>query len=300
MIESQGAALVIMATFNGEHYVREQLDSIYNQLKVSVSVICHDDGSTDSTVDILAEYSASKGLILLRDDFRGGSAAKNFRHLMNSVDPNGYDVVLFADQDDIWFDNKVFVALEKVRQGVSLYSSALAPFSDDGAQYSALKATVNLKRYDHLFQGLSAGCTYAMSVSFFKEVQSIIAGPWFDRNDFSHDWLVYTIARSRNASIFHDPRPMIRYRQHAMNVQGASAGIGGVFYRLRNINAGWYSGQISFNKTLFLPDSKEFRIIRAFEQGDLWTLLANITHLRRSIHECVAVICLSILGRTGR
>lgn len=294
------SALVLMATFNGERYLRDQLNSIYEQDGVKITVVCRDDGSTDCTLDILAEFSRNKGLLVLKDAHKCGSAAKNFRRLILDSDAEHYDIVLLSDQDDIWLRDKVSTALRYVRSGVALFSSSLIPFSDSGRRSRVLKQSVKYTKFDHLFQGLSAGCTYGMSMGLFSEVRSIIGNNWFETNDFSHDWLVYTVARSRDLRIHHRSSPLVLYRQHDNNVQGASYGISGLLYRLKNINTGWYSAQISINKLLFHSASAEVELITAFENRNVLKLVANITQLRRSIFESIALILLSIFGGRRR
>ena len=290
-------AVILLATYNGASFLREQLDSLYRQVGISVKVIARDDGSSDGTVDILREYGEKFGLILVSDDYAGGSGAKNFRRLLLTLDPAAHSVFLFADQDDIWMSDKVSKAASKVSQGVDLYSSALHTFTTDTSVVRPLKSEVRPTKYDHLFQGLSAGCTYAMSSMLVRSLVRVLSDPWFETNDFSHDWLVYTVARSEGMQIFHDSEASIFYRQHAGNVQGAAAGASGIAYRLRNIGVGWYEGQIIKNKDLCQADSEELKIVEAFERGEWWSLIKNAMHLRRSLVESFVVVLFSVLRR---
>ncbi len=94
---------VCMATFNGEKYLREQLNSILRQLSTTDELVISDDGSVDSTWNILLEYAQQDSRIkLLKGPQRG--LIQNFAHAIEQA--NG-EIIFLADQDDVWLDNKV-------------------------------------------------------------------------------------------------------------------------------------------------------------------------------------------------
>lgn len=290
---------VLLATYNGEDYLIEQLDSIFSQIGVSVTVYVRDDGSSDSTVSMLETYENQSGrLILLKDIVGGGSAALNFREIILNVDVSEYSCVCFADQDDIWLPEKIRYGLEKVVGGCDLYSSSLTSFSEGNSSLETIKGRVVFKEYDYLFQGLSAGCTYILSPSFYAFVKSQIESHKDILDDgFSHDWLIYTMARSFKYIIYHDSSSKILYRQHRLNVQGSLTGIQGVFYRAKNIWAHWYYGQIMFNSNFIKNTPDEVIILNALKSKDIVFLLRNFLKFRRGFLECVALLIFSLLRK---
>lgn len=290
---------VLLATYNGEDYLAEQLDSIFSQVGVAVTVYARDDGSSDSTVSILESYAESgRPIKLLSGIDGGGSAAKNFKELILNADIASDSCVCFADQDDIWLPMKLKTAVDIMDQGYDLYSSALTVFSIEKDGMSTLKGKVVFKEYDYLFQGLSAGCTYMLSPSFYSFVKSQIKNNK-DVLDvmFSHDWLIYTMARSFKYSIYHDPSSKILYRQHSSNVQGSLTGIQGVLYRAKNIWANWYYDQIIFNRNFIKNTSDEVIILNAVESKDILFLIRNCLKFRRSFLECIALLIFSLLRK---
>lgn len=291
------AAIVMLATYNGEDFLREQLDSIFGQVGVAPIVYCRDDGSTDSTLEILLEYEKTHNLKIVRDDFVGGSAAKNFRHLAMYVDHNEAEYFFFSDQDDVWLEDKMLTAVQQLKAGNCLYSSALTPVYPNGRKVKDLKGVVVRKSYDHLFQGLSAGCTYALAQPFFLSLKEAFADSWFDEEEFSHDWLIYTLARTSDRKIFHDSESHIRYRQHAANVQGAATGLGGVIYRIKNLQSGWYVGQIIKNIEYCHARPDELAVLSAFKNGEWWKLIGKTSELRRSVFEGFVIVLLSLFRR---
>ena len=95
--------LVLMSTYNGEKYLREQIDSILGQRGVEVSLLVRDDGSTDATLTTLDEYKESGRL----DYYCGNNLgpARSFMHLLQNAPAS--DFYAFSDQDDKWMDDKL-------------------------------------------------------------------------------------------------------------------------------------------------------------------------------------------------
>ena len=108
---------ILLATYNGEKFLAEQLDSLFSQTYSDFIIYAHDDGSTDQTVGILHQYQNKypEKLIILDYEPTGG-AKNNFYSLMQRVDADYY---MFCDQDDIWLPFKVDVSLKKI-QGMEL------------------------------------------------------------------------------------------------------------------------------------------------------------------------------------
>jgi glycosyltransferase involved in cell wall biosynthesis len=103
---------VCLATYNGEKYIKEQLDSILMQLNASDEVVISDDHSTDSTVAVIQSINDSRIQLHFNDKNNKGYT-KNFENALKNA--NG-DVIFLSDQDDVWMPNKVssiLVALEK-------------------------------------------------------------------------------------------------------------------------------------------------------------------------------------------
>ena len=97
---------VLLATYNGARFLREQLDSIFAQDYENLRILARDDGSRDETPQILSEYAQRfpSRFRLLPTDTATGSAKTNFLKLMQASDA---DYVCFCDQDDVWLPEKV-------------------------------------------------------------------------------------------------------------------------------------------------------------------------------------------------
>ena len=100
-----------MATYNGEKYLREQIDSILNQTYSDFRLLISDDFSKDSTREILHEYTKKDNRVIVFLQNENLGVTKNFEFLMKKVE-NEY--FMFADQDDFWQKDKVQKSLEKM------------------------------------------------------------------------------------------------------------------------------------------------------------------------------------------
>ena len=105
---------VLLSTYNGETYLKQQLDSILNQKNVAVKLFVRDDGSSDGTVDILRAYAALHDNICYLCGENCGVVASFFR-LFELSDPD-VDFYALSDQDDVWDEDKVSIACQKLEQ----------------------------------------------------------------------------------------------------------------------------------------------------------------------------------------
>ena len=96
---------VLMATYNGGQYIRQQLDSLFSQTRQNFRLVVHDDGSTDDTIQVLNEYKGKypDRIEILQGQPTGG-AKTNFIYLLKEVEADYY---LLCDQDDVWLQDKI-------------------------------------------------------------------------------------------------------------------------------------------------------------------------------------------------
>lgn len=104
---------VLLATYNGERFLREQIESLYAQTIKDWTIYVHDDGSTDGTKAILDEYAEKKDNFVVLEYPSQKGASNNFFSLLKRVDASYF---FFADQDDVWMSNKMEKCLERMLQ----------------------------------------------------------------------------------------------------------------------------------------------------------------------------------------
>ena len=106
---------ILLATYNGEQFLKEQLESIFNQTNNNFKLIIRDDGSTDGTGRILKEYKSKypDKINLIIDSEATGSAKMNFSKLMEA---SSAEYIFFCDHDDIWLPNKIQIMLTEIQK----------------------------------------------------------------------------------------------------------------------------------------------------------------------------------------
>jgi rhamnosyltransferase len=238
--------LVLLATYNGEPWLREQIDSILAQQDVEVHLEIGDDVSRDGTRALIASAWGNDPRVRLQPWSEGsGSAGANFRRLYRHVDPTGFDFVALADQDDVWLPGKLAAAVEVLqRTQAQGYSCAVQAFWPDGRQ-QVLGQQAQVRAADCLFEGAGQGCTFVLRVALFERVRQFC----IDQAEATealhyHDWLIYLLARAWRAPWHFDPRPWMRYRQHGGNEIGSRGSLTAVRRRLAMIRDGWFARQI--------------------------------------------------------
>ena len=103
---------ILLATYNGEKYLKEQIESILNQTYKNIQIIISDDCSKDATRDILKEYENNEKIKVVYQEKNLGYV-KNFEFLLKQVES---DIYMLSDQDDVWKKEKVEKTVEKLKQ----------------------------------------------------------------------------------------------------------------------------------------------------------------------------------------
>lgn len=214
--------LVLLATYNGEKYLEEQLDSLLQQEKVQVSILSRDDGSTDHTKNILDQYK-NRGLI----SWYAGEhldVQKGYFELMEKAESYDADYIAFCDQDDVWDKDKLMIAV-----------NALDKFSvDKPALYYCGQRLVdeNLNFIaDHILNKertletrfvLSdfAGCTGVFNKKLLDEVVK-----YKPAYMLMHDTWILKVCLCLGGNVCVDPMPHMNYRQHGGNTVGLGRSI---------------------------------------------------------------------------
>lgn len=282
---------VLLAAYNGFNSIQEQLNTIIQQADVIVDIVISIDLSDDDTLVLCSDYAKKNTNVrLLSYGERFGGAGKNFYRLLKDVELSGYDYIAFSDQDDIWPENKLTKAIEKLQQ-YDCYSANVTAFWEDGREVLIDKAQPQ-REWDYLFEAAAPGCTYV-----FKHEVAIQFKKWLVERyeqvgeDIAlHDWLLYAFARSRGYNWFIDPEPMMLYRQHANNQVGTNNSFRAAKKRLHMIKSKWYRKQcakISEHLALHHFPIVKYGLNRGYV-GNLY-LLFHVNQLRRRLRDRVAL-----------
>ena len=291
---------VLLASYNGTKYIKEQVDSILNQKEVDVTIFVSDDLSTDKTVEYLQDiYKYSKNIVYLPSGLKFGAAGKNFFRLIRDVDFISFDFVSFVDQDDIWYEDKLIRAIKTIEyKQIDAYSSNVLAFWEDGKEMIINKSS-SQARYDYLFEAAGPGCTYVLKKDLAIFLQNFICENWEDVNKVElHDWFIYAFSRENNYKWYIDKKPTMRYRQHTLNQVGANDGLKAKIKRLKKVFSSWYRNEIiKIIKVLKIENKYNFSkyiLNKSYLNNIL--LLKYSFEFRRNKKEKVFLFLLFILG----
>ena len=207
---------ILLATYNGEKFIDSQISSILYQTNKDWHLIIHDDGSTDKTVERIKKWVKKDPRIeFIEDGVLCKSAAKNFMHLLKFSKSN---YVMFCDQDDIWFDNKVEFLYNEINHMNDskprvVYSNSLVWIPNEGIKgLATLTFATDLKELLFLNSGIQ-GCV----AIFDNRVRDLLC--LYDGILSMHDHLLQLVACSL-ADIKITNLPLMLYRNHGNNVTG--------------------------------------------------------------------------------
>lgn len=246
-METKGRVAVCLAAYNGMNWFAEQLESILSQADVEVTVFVSVDRSSDGTEQWIDQRAqADHRIVVLPHGERFGGAARNFFRLVRDVDFSDFDYISFADQDDIWYPDKLKQAILTLHaSGADVYSSNVMAFWPSGRE-ALIKKSQPQRPWDFLFEAAGPGCTYVMRADFARALQNRIIERWDDMQRVGlHDWFSYAFARANGYKWVIDSRPGMLYRQHAENQVGVNKGWRAFAHRARKIWSGWGIEQAS-------------------------------------------------------
>ena len=216
-----------MAVYNGEQFLREQLDSLLAQGHSNWKLLVSDDGSSDASLDIIKEYAACDPRIcLVLEDEHFGSAKAHFMRLLALTNAS---YVMCCDQDDVWDDDKIELTLTRMLKeedetpgtpllvctDLRVVDQELNEIAPSFLAYSGFKST-KLNFGYFLSTSLVTGCTLMAN----KPLMDLLVAQPKIENISMHDWWLSLVAAAFGRVVYIS-KPTISYRQHGDNSVGA-------------------------------------------------------------------------------
>ena len=219
--------LIMLSTYNGEKYLKEQLDSLYSQKNVDIHILVRDDGSEDRTVQILDKFLGDYGRMTILKAPNIG-ASRSFYKLIEFAYENmpRYDFYSFCDQDDVWFENKLDYSCSQINPDSDIpelfYSSAVPVDANlKPLKHSCLKGANCLGA--NIVSSRALGCTQTFNYALLQKIEVInrYADSNQDRNTYVplHDGWASLVAFALG-NVWIGKEPLMYYRQHGKNVVG--------------------------------------------------------------------------------
>lgn len=205
---------VCMATCNGERFIKEQIDSILPQLSADDELIVSDDGSTDGTLGILAEYTAAESRIKVlhhvpNSKYSGHErASANFENALRHA--NG-EFIFLSDQDDVWHSDKICICMKRLENYDFVVHGMNRMECQGNFRKTAAPVHIPKSWILHILNMKLYGCCMA-----FRKKLLAICLP-FPKKLVGHDYWISTLA-IRFCTVSCIQQPLVNYREHSMSV----------------------------------------------------------------------------------
>ena len=207
---------IALATYNGEKFIAEQMESILNQSFQDFEVVVRDDCSTDRTYDLLCQYARKDSRIILKRNEHTLGFSKNFKAI---VDDCSGEYIAFSDQDDIWEKKHLEILLSIIGNKDVACGNALLVDQDNNSLGFTMKEVVGMKteiKSDRIcwrlfFDNFVQGAAMLVRRELCEEYLPVPDTVRF------HDYWLALVASLNNGAIY-TSEIILRYRQHGNNV----------------------------------------------------------------------------------
>lgn len=214
---------ILMATYNGEKYVKEQIDSILNQSFSDFRLLISDDFSTDSTRDILQSYVEKDSRVVVFLQNKNLGVVKNFEFLMEKVESEYF---MFSDQDDVWQKDKIKNSIELLQKTNSdlVYTNLQVVNQELDILYQSYWKQKGfekkIKKYNN-FESLYlnnyiTGCTMLVKSKWLDKILPLPHKSKFILHDY---WTALVVSKFGKMAYIEEPQ--VKYRQHIGNRIGS-------------------------------------------------------------------------------
>lgn len=285
---SMSKVAILLATYNGQAYLQEQLDSIATQTESNWALWASDDGSTDQTIEILNKFATRfpSGQVNVLDGPKTGFA-NNFLSLIHNPEVIAQHYA-YADQDDVWLSDKLeraLVFLEKTpTQTPALYCSRTEYVNENLVH---IGCSVDQQRPATFSNALVQNIASGNTMVFNQATRSLLVSAGEELKISLHDWWTYLAVAACGGQVCFDRKPSLLYRQHANNVWGKNTGWINRYVRIKKLFEGRFRGWNQEHITALgalnqLVTANNQKIIAAFIQIRQGNLLTRLFYLKKS------------------
>ena len=266
-MKSEKKIAILMAIYNGEKYIKEQIDSLVSQSYDEWELFIRDDGSKDQTLEIIKDYiQTHQNIHLLEDELGSLGTRDQFLHMMDVIDAEYY---MYCDQDDVWIPSKIERSYARMRFLESKYPDKAILVGSDCYMCDEDLNVVNNSCWDHLridpdkfltYQGI---CVYPFvtgaSMILNKKVKEFLPSlpANLPKNRPMYDWWVL-INTYKYGIVDLIKEPTRYYRQHTHNVSGG----------LDKLNTSYWS-KLSKLKKVYKANQTRAEVLKLIGYGSM-------------------------------
>lgn len=224
----ENSIAILMATYNGEQFIEEQIESIINQTYKNWTLYIRDDGSLDNTVELVKFYSQNNdNIILFDDENKHIGAGHSFMEMLKCIDAELY---MFCDQDDVWLPNKIEITLNKYKtlsiskQAIVIHTDVTVVDKELNILAESYWRHVNLNPDKiNKYEFLCVCCYTNGNTMLFNKAARDLCFP-LPKEIIMHDWYVSAQVLQHKGIVEALHIPTVLYRQHDKNVCGFKTG----------------------------------------------------------------------------
>ena len=252
---------ILLAAYNAEKYLEEQIESLISQTNQDWTLYIRNDGSKDNTDEIISDYCKRYSNIMEID--RGGEnfgCRNNFFRLLEVVESEYY---MFCDQDDVWLSNKIEISVDRMAEIKSMNPDKPLLVHTDSAIYDenlnlvaeSFWKTVNINPDKYLSFNLICvcSCISGATMLFNNKVKKLVF-PLANNNLIFDYWIAINAVKYGVISTIH--KPTRKYRQHNSNVCGVTVGEANLLYN-----------KLKKSKSLFKSYKQESDMLKSIGYG---------------------------------
>lgn len=203
---------IVMTTYNGMEYIKDQLDSLANQKRKAEEVLIFDDGSNDGTIEFIREYITSNKLnkawkIIVNKENKGWR-----RNFVEGIWSSTGDIVFPCDQDDIWHEDKL-ETMEKIminNPQIKVLTTNVSNLYDNGNIEKSSNQSGNLEKISwekHIFRVDAPGCVYCIRRELVNKSKN------YYRVEYAHDDYFWKLGLFADG-LYNYNKDLIDYRRH--------------------------------------------------------------------------------------
>jgi len=285
--QDTASVAILMSVHNGARFISEQIDSIVSQSHSNWSLHISDDSSSDGGNIIIKSYIKQFTKKIATNDVKNNDFCKSFLQLACDKKIKS-DYYAYADQDDIWEEDKLKVALEFLQtiseDTPAMYCSRTTIVDKDNQTLSLSPLFKRIPSFANaLVQNIGGGNTMVFNLA----AKRLLEKTGSDIEIPSHDWWTYMVVLGCGGKVFYDTNPYIRYRQHDANLVGANNSISARLARMKMLLEGrfkeWSNQNIAALKTIedqLTPENRE--IFNKFASARNKSLFTRFIGIKRS------------------
>lgn len=279
---------ILMCTYNGASYLREQLESFAAQTFSDWVLYVSDDASTDDTLRILSDYQVLWGnqrLVIFNGPCKG--FAENFISLVQRPEIEA-DYFAFSDQDDVWFSDKLERSVNRLEH---LDSSKPALYCSRtrlvDADLKVIGVSPLFSKPPSFKNALVQSLAGANTMLINQTARGLLVRLPEHSPLIAHDWLTYLLVTGCGGEVCYDAEPCLDYRQHSGNLIGANASTRDRLVRFRKMLSGrfieWNDANVAILKGMERVLTVENRaVLTDFDNGRRQTGFKRLSTLRKA------------------